>query len=186
MRLRRKVAVTFALCGMALCPVRGLASPRSAEVVTIGASSTEGSKRKSQRPLSKHERRAVITTALDSRIPRRAEHDCSHLVHAIYQRAGFPYDYAPSDDLYDGVAGFQRVSHPQPADLVVWHGHVGIVTRPSQHLFFSFLNQGPAIDDYRSRYWRGRGQARFYRYLKQVPTPSPGSGQALVSQTVRQ
>jgi len=58
------------------------------------------------------------------------------------------------------------VTHPEAADLVVWHGHVGIVVRPSQHQFFSLLSTGPGIDDYRSRYWKSRGQPRFYRYLK--------------------
>ena len=182
MQLRGKVATTIVLCGLALCglPAQNSQSPeapRSTEGASAPASANRSSKRKIARPLGKHDRRAVIATALDLKIPRRAEHDCSHLVHAIYQRAGFPYDYAPSDDLYDGVEGFQRVSHPQAADLVVWHGHVGIVTRPSQHLFFSFLSEGPAIDDYQSRYWRGRGRPRFYRYLKQVPT--------LASQTAR-
>jgi hypothetical protein len=121
--------------------------------------------------LNKDDRQAVIVAALASRKHRYREHDCSHLVHAIYERAGFPYTYAPSDDLYDGVEGFQRVSRPQPADLVVWHGHVGIVLRPAQHAFFSFLSAGPGVDDYSSRYWRSRGEARFYRYLKNDPCP---------------
>ena len=118
------------------------------------------------RGLSSKDRQAVIGVALRSKNPRPGERDCSHLVHAIYQRAGFPYAYAPSDDLYDGVEGFQRVSRPKAGDLVVWRGHVGIVIRPSRHAFFSFLHAGPGIDDYRNRYWKGRGEARFYRYLK--------------------
>jgi len=166
MQLRGKIAITMALCGMALSHVRAQNSPAQSSPAQAAPSANHNGKRKAQQSLSKHERNTVIATALDRKIPRRAEHDCSHLVHAIYRRAGFPYDYAPSDDLYDGVAGFQRVSHPQPADIVVWHGHVGIVTRPSRHLFFSFLSAGPGIDDYQSRYWRGRGQPRFYRYIK--------------------
>jgi hypothetical protein len=116
--------------------------------------------------LNSDERLAVLASALDSKIPRRKEKDCSHLVHAIYERAGFPYSYASSDDIYDGVRGFQRVSNPEAGDLVVWHGHVGIVVRPSRHVFYSFLHAGPGIDDYSNRYWRGRGEARFYRYVK--------------------
>ena len=46
--------------------------------------------------------------------------DCSHLVHAIYLQAGFPYPYASSSDLYDGTDDFRRVNRPQPGDLVVW------------------------------------------------------------------
>ncbi|MGC2476854.1 MAG: CHAP domain-containing protein [Candidatus Sulfotelmatobacter sp.] len=112
------------------------------------------------------ERLSVIAAALDSKHLRYAEHDCSHLVHAIYERAGFSYPYASSDDIYDGATGFQRVSHPEPGDLVAWHGHVGIVIRPSRHAFFSFLSAGPGIDDYSNRYWRSRGKPRFYRYVK--------------------
>jgi len=103
---------------------------------------------------------------LHSKKARPAERDCSHLVHAIYKRAGFSYHYADSEDLYDGATGFRRVLRPEPADLVVWHGHVGIVIRPSGHQFFSFLSKGPGVDDYQSRYWRSRGQPRFYRYVK--------------------
>jgi hypothetical protein len=122
--------------------------------------------RKHQATLNTEDRSEVIRVALESKAPRRAERDCSHLVHSIYERAGFPYTYADSDDLYDGTEGFQRVSKPQSADLVVWHGHVGIVTQPSHHSFFSFLSRGPGIDDYQSRYWRSRGKPRFYRYVK--------------------
>lgn len=119
-----------------------------------------------RKPLNSDERLAVLASALDSKVPRRSESDCSHLVHAIYERAGFSYEYEDSDQLYDGVEGFERVSKPEPGDLVVWHGHVGIVVRPSRHIFYSFLHAGPGIDDYRSTYWNGRGKARFYRYLK--------------------
>ncbi len=109
---------------------------------------------------------SVIAAALDAKVRRDSAHDCSHLVHAIYERAGFPYDYADSDDLYDGVNGFRRVNSPQPGDLIVWPGHAGIIVQPSRHVFFSFLTAGPSTDDYRSRYWAARGQPRFYRYVK--------------------
>lgn len=116
--------------------------------------------------LTKEDRSTLLAVARNSTHLRYSGHDCSHLVHAIYQRAGFPYQYADSEELYVGVRSFQRVSRPQPGDLVVWHGHVGIVTQPSQHAFLSFLSRGPGIDDYKSHYWKGRGQPRFYRYRK--------------------
>jgi len=115
--------------------------------------------------LSQDERLAVIAAALDSKVAG-SEDDCSHLVHAIYEQAGFPYEYASSSDLYEGVDRFQRIAQPQVGDIVVWRGHVGIVVRPSHHVFFSFLSAGPGIEDYSSAYWKGRGQARFFRYLK--------------------
>ncbi len=101
---------------------------------------------------------AVIAAALDSRIHLSREPDCSHLVHAIYSRAGFPYRYAPSSDLYAGTREFQRVSHPQAGDLVVWQGHAGIVVNPAQHVFFSALRSGFGTDAYDAPYWKGRGR----------------------------
>src|SRR5436309_2425756 len=56
--------------------------------------------------------------------------DCSHLVHYLYTRAGFPYPYAPSRALYSGVGGFRRVPQPRAGDLIAWRGHVGIVVNP--------------------------------------------------------
>lgn len=116
--------------------------------------------------LTADDRLSLLASALDRHVQREAEPDCSHLVHAIYEAAGFPYDYAPSSDLYAGVTDFQRVKSPLPGDLVVWRGHVGIVLKPSQHIFFSFLSSGPGTDDYETPYWKHRGHPRFYRYVK--------------------
>lgn len=117
---------------------------------------------------------SVIAAALDLRVRSEHERDCSHLVNAIYIRAGFPYPYASSSDLYDGTDYFRRVKHPQPGDLVVWTGHVGIVVNPAQHLFFSVLSDGPGIDTYKARYWKRRGPVRFYRYVKGVAARDAG------------
>lgn len=115
--------------------------------------------------LTDDDRLSLLAAALDARV-RSDEADCSHLVHAIYEQAGFTYSYAPSSDLYGGVDGFRRVKKPEPGDLVVWRGHVGIVIKPSQHIFFSVLSSGPGIDDYTSPYWKHRGKLRFYRYAR--------------------
>lgn len=109
---------------------------------------------------------SIIAAALDPAVRRYAGHDCSHLVHAIYERAGFSYTYANSDAIYDGVAGFRRVTLPQPGDIIVWHEHTGIVVRPSHHVFFSFMSKGPGVDDYESQYWKSRGHPRFYRFVR--------------------
>ena len=90
-------------------------------------------------------------------------------MHAIYLQAGFPYPYASSSDLYDGTDDFERVTRPQPGDLVIWPGHVGIVVNPAQRAFFSRLRHGPGVDDYDAQYWKQRGQVRFYRYMKRAP-----------------
>lgn len=122
----------------------------------------------------------VISAALDPKVRRYAGHDCSHLVHAIYERAGFPYTYADSDDLYDGVEGFLLIQHPQPGDVIVWRGHAGVVVRPSRHVFFSFMSAGPGIDNYEAPYWVARGTPRFYRYIKNHPCPGCAPVSALL------
>jgi hypothetical protein len=118
------------------------------------------------KPLSLDEGLAILNAALDSRHRADFTSDCSHFVHRLYQRAGFPYAYAPSSDLYAGIDEFQRVTKPQPGDLAVWHGHAGIVVNPAQHSFFSLLSSGAGVDSYDSPYWRHRGRPRFFRYVK--------------------
>ncbi len=112
---------------------------------------------------------SVIAAALDARTRVSRQPDCSHLVHAIYVTAGYPYPYARSSDLYKGADDFQRVWRPQPGDLAVWRGHVGIVVNPAQGVFFSRLRTGPGIATYQDPYWKKRGQVRFYRYIKSDP-----------------
>ena len=106
---------------------------------------------------------AVADVALRYGQSLRAE-DCSPLAHYIYQRAGLSYDYASSSSLYNGAPAFERVSTPQPGDLVVWRGHVGIVVNSEDATFYSSLSKGPGTDSYESTYWLNRGPARFYRY----------------------
>ena len=91
--------------------------------------------------------------------------DCSHLVNEIYELAGLRYPYATSNQLYAGVDGFERVQTPQPADLIVWPGHVGLVVNPQEHSFYSSLNSGLKIDAYDAPAWQARGPARFFRFL---------------------
>jgi len=170
MRVRLKSAGLAVFSMAVLC----MASAQSPSVEGSGKPVRRTPSRPKQpvtKTLTREDRSSVIRVALHSQAVRRDGRDCSHLVHAIYQRAGFPYKYADSEDLYFGVEGFQRVPRPQPADLVVWRGHVGIVIHPAHHAFFSFLSKGPQVDNYNSRYWEGRGQPRFYRYVKNDPCP---------------
>ena len=167
MRIQLRAFVAALLCGAGLGVSWAQEEPRpspSSSPIRQGTNRKIGGR--TGRTLSPDDRLAVIAAALDSKLRLYSERDCSHLVHAIYERAGFSYDYAGSSDLYAGIEGFQRVALPQPGDLVVWRGHVGIVIRPSHHLFFSFLHGGPGIDDYEAPYWTSRGRARFYRYVK--------------------
>src|ERR1700693_4427614 len=85
------------------------------------------------RPLTRGEGLAILSAALDSRHHSGVPSDCSHFVHELYKRAGFPYEYASSSDLYAGIDEFRRVEKPQSGDLAVWRGHAGIVINPVQH-----------------------------------------------------
>ena len=55
---------------------------------------------------------SVLAAALDYNHRRHSRPDCSHLVHDIYEKAGFRYPYASSSDLYRGVPYFERVWEP--------------------------------------------------------------------------
>src|SRR5579859_4128070 len=88
---------------------------------------------------------AIIGAALESRKRTDSNADCSNLVHAIYKQAGFTYPYSNSFELFRGIREFQRVQHPQPGDLVVWRGHVGIAISPVQHSFFSAMRSGRGV-----------------------------------------
>jgi cell wall-associated NlpC family hydrolase len=182
MHTRAQPVIAALLCGLALwvCAARPAAS-QSASSSARRQSASVNRGPSTNRTLTPDDGLGVISAALDPKVRRFAGHDCSHLVHAIYERAGFPYAYASSDDLYVGVRGFQRVTHPQPGDLIVWSGHVGIVVRPSRHVFFSFMSAGPGIDNYDAPYWVNRGQVRFYRYVKNDPC----AGCTAVSSTFR-
>lgn len=115
---------------------------------------------------------AILGAALASRHKAEPRSDCSHLVHAIYDKAGYPYQYQPSRDLFAGHApDFRRVTQPQPGDLIVWPGHAGVVVNPAQRTFYSSLRSGFGVQPYDSAYWKGRGRPRFFRYVKGTPQP---------------
>jgi hypothetical protein len=123
------------------------------------------------RTLSRSEGSAILQVALSPRSRTDSAFDCSHFVHTVYERAGFTYEYASSSDLYGGIDEFRRLASPQPGDLAVWRGHVGIVVDPRQRSFFSVLHSGPGLDYYDSPYWKRWGRPRFFRY-KQAPNGS--------------
>jgi len=172
MSFNSKAAWLFLLVyGLALTPLSAQQSIGNAKREGSPARpATEGASHRqsllAHRPLDASDGLSVIAAALDLRGQLGSKPDCSHLVHGIYERAGFPYSYAGSADIYNGIGGFLRVKHPQPGDLVVWPGHVGIVVNPARDFFFSSLNSGLGIDSYAAPYWKERGRPRFYRYVK--------------------
>src|SRR5256885_13235506 len=158
---RKSVIAGLAVC---LCG-SALASPQTSE--TPGTvRHVQMNRERSASTLTRDDGKEVVAVALDERVRMGRKRDCSHLVHAIYEQAGFAYSYANSSDLYRGTDDFRRVKKPQPGDLVVWRGHVGIVVNPRRREFYSFLRHGPGIDEYDAQYWKQRGPVRFYRYIK--------------------
>src|SRR5262245_5149741 len=106
----------------------------------------------------------VLNAAREHRRHARSKPDCSHLVQEVYATAGLEYPLASSSELYQGVESFQRVQKPQPGDLIVWRGHVGLVVNPEKRTFYSSVRAGLKTESYDSSYWRQRGSPRFYRY----------------------
>jgi hypothetical protein len=116
------------------------------------------------RLLDVKEGRAIADAARDQEQSTRGAQDCSHLVHQTYLDAGYEYPYASSFELYAGSENFERVRNPQPGDLIVWPGHVGIVLEPVEHSFYSLVSTGLEAQNYQGPYWRSRGRPRFFRY----------------------
>ena len=163
MWLQRNSAAFVLLCTLT-CGMAEAQQPKQNPDTTLRG--TKVAKRPKTALIGPDDGMAVISAALDARTRRSANSDCSHLLHEIYERAGFVYDYASSSDLYAGTDEFRRVKRPQPGDLVVWPGHAGIVVNPAQRSFYSALSSGLGVDTYDSAYWKERGRPRFFRFVK--------------------
>ena len=164
LRNRRPRSLRHALAFVFSCVLAVFAA---LSLYPLRAAAAQEGYREAYHLVTRDEGLAIVDAVSDHRQSlrgRRAKPDCSHLVNDIYDLAGFPYPYAKSADLYRGQASFVRVNAPQPGDLIVWRGHVGLVLDSRQHLFYSSLRSGPDTEDYTSAYWRRRGTARFYRY----------------------
>src|SRR6202049_1817086 len=154
---------------LVLCTVAAATAQqtRDASATSHSSSSIDASQHPLASPtITGEEGVAVLSVAMKSHARPGLKSDCSHLVHAIYERAGFPYAYASSADLYRGITEFRRVSPPQPGDLVVWRGHVGVAVNPAQSSFFSALRSGQGIESYDSAYWMQRGRTRVFLFVE--------------------
>src|SRR5437879_10699820 len=163
----------FAACVASGCLLAG--APAKSQVVPTTEASAPNF-----RLLNVEEGRTIAEAARDQAQPRRGARDCSHRVHQAYLDAGFESSYASSVELYSGDENFERVRHPQPGDLIVWPGHVGIVLEPLAHSFYSLVSTGLEAQNYEGPYWNARGRPRFYRYkvesaevLTAVKGPAP-------------
>ena len=127
-----------------LCALAALAGPLaplpSAQDVDSGV-----------RLVNVHEGMKLVNTAREQENQVKSKPDCSHLVYQIYDLAGFPYPYASSFDLFDGIDNFRRVSTPRPGVLVVWRGHLGIVINSVEHTFYCSVSSGFRTENYDAR-----------------------------------
>ena len=114
--------------------------------------------------LSAKQGEALVDFAVESAANLRTQPDCSHFVHLVYSDAGLNYAYHDSRVLRQGVPEFRRVKRPQPGDLIVWPGHVGIVVSPEEKTFFSSVRSGVITESWTAPHWRARGRPRFFRY----------------------
>ncbi|HET8889106.1 MAG TPA: hypothetical protein VFQ41_09395 [Candidatus Angelobacter sp.] len=114
--------------------------------------------------VSAEQGQAVADFALQAGPRVRPKPDCSHLVHLLYARAGLIYPYEDSRVLYRGVDDFERVKKPQPGDLAVWLGHVGIVLSPEEKTFLSSVRSGIITESWAAPHWARRGRPHFFRY----------------------
>ena len=94
-------------------------------------------------------------------------------MHEVYATVGLEYRFARSSELYQGVERFKRIGKPQPGDLIVWRGHVGLVVDPEETTFYSSVGSGLKTESYHSPYWLRRGRPRFYRYRFEGNAKSP-------------
>src|SRR3984893_11071538 len=164
LRNRRPRSLRHALAFVFSCVLAVFAA---LSLYPLRAAAAQEGHREAYRLVTRDEGLAIVDAVSDHRQSlrgRRAKPDLSHLVNDIYGLAGFPYPYAKSADLYRGQASFVRVNAPEPGDLIVWRGHVGLVLDSRQHLFYSSLRSGLDTEDYTSAYWRRRGTPRFYPY----------------------
>src|SRR5437899_2823040 len=117
------------------------------------------------RPLTLREGEIIVNAVWERERQTDRRPDCSHLVHEVYTLAGYAYPYADSFDLYAGVHSFVRVAKPQPGDLVVWRGHVGIVVNPAERSFYRLdrkviVYSSLSVDRTEFKGKRGSAQAR--------------------------
>jgi hypothetical protein len=114
--------------------------------------------------MSAEQGQALADFVLHSGPRVRPKPDCSHLVHLLHARAGLIYPYEDSRVLYRGIADFERVKTPQPGDLAVWLGHVGIVLSPEDKTFLSSVRSGIITETWTAAHWKRRGRPHFFRY----------------------
>lgn len=100
--------------------------------------------------------------------------DCSHFVYQVLNAARLAVaakgaapqvvDYRSTATI-EASGTFFPVPLPEPGDLVLWDGHVGIVVSPQRGTFVGAqTSTGVAEASYTSGYWAKRSGLRFLRF----------------------
>ena len=101
--------------------------------------------------------------------------DCSHFVYQVLnaarQRSALAgvtpqlIDYRSTDTI-EASHTFFPVTTPEAGDLVLWDGHVGIVSDPQNGKFIGAqTSTGVAEASYSSGYWANHAGKRFVRFV---------------------
>jgi cell wall-associated NlpC family hydrolase len=107
-------------------------------------------------PLTYETRIAVVEYAKQFLDTPHDQLDCSHFVWNVFKRFFPAFPYMPSGSYLTSPV-FRQVASPQPADLVVWDGHVAIMVNPAVGSFIgSQTSTGVNITSFQNEYWRQR------------------------------
>jgi len=92
--------------------------------------------------------------------------DCSHFVWEVLKAAGHPHaPYTSTGSIPTSHAFSPAGSPPQEGDIILWDGHMGIITDAATETFMGAQSGGVAPASYaRGSYW-GNRHHRFYRYV---------------------
>src|ERR1700693_4868031 len=96
----------FLVFCLAALPAVGQEEQAGSNVSTEVSRSEVSRQRSNVRLLTRAQGLSIAHVAMNSRHPLSSRYDCSHFVHGLYRKAGFPYPYAPSSELYAGVPEF--------------------------------------------------------------------------------
>ncbi len=98
----------------------------------------------------------------------RAEADCSGSVWAIFNEIGLTYFHKNSHE-FPSIPEFEKVTDPQPGDVVRWNGHLAIVAEEKGKVW-SARRPGERFGLWPMEWFTSiYGAPTYYRYLKKEP-----------------
>ena len=102
--------------------------------------------------------------------------DCSHFIYQVFNSARQSLAMSgPAPQLieYRSTSAieasklFFSINIPEAGDLVLWDGHVGIITNPQTGIFIGAqTSTGVAEASYTSGYWAKKSGKRFLRFIQ--------------------